>query len=147
MSAPRPVPSRSGGGRHAADGPDPPTAPSSNPWWRRLLPRDGDLVAGGGQVVLRVRGALDDVGAARLVDHVRSAHGVPLHQVVVVHLEACDFVNARGLRALLLLHDHVALHSGRLLVLDPPRTLRIMCRAAPCPLVLVPAVVEPRPQA
>lgn len=35
--------------------------------------------------------------------------------------------DARGFRALMLLQEEIALHARRLLVLDPPRTLRIIC--------------------
>ncbi|MEI4272944.1 hypothetical protein TEK04_14545 [Klenkia sp. LSe6-5] len=126
-------------GRHAADEPDPAAAPPPPRWWRRLLPRTGDdVVVEDGQLVVRVRGALDDLGAAQLTEHVHGGRGLRLHQVVVVHLGGCDFVNARGFRALLLVQDQVVLHAGRLLVLDPPRTLRVLCATLPGRLTLVP---------
>lgn len=145
MSPARPGPAGSRVGRHAADEAEVSALTAPAPWWRRLLP--GARAATGDQVVIRVHGDLDDTGAARFADHVRAGCVLQPHQVVVVHLADCGFVDVRGLRALLVLQDDVARHAGRLLVLDPPRTLRIMCRAVPGRLVLVPEGTDAGPPA
>ncbi|SDF98534.1 STAS domain-containing protein [Klenkia brasiliensis] len=90
-----------------------------------------------GQVVVRVSTPLDDAAAAHLAGCLRRR--VRRGEVVLARLEGCDFVNARGFRALVRLQGEVEDAGGRLLVLDPPRSLRLVCRSFPGRLELVPA--------
>lgn len=127
------------GGRHAAVEPDDPPPPAAVPWWRRLLPgRAEDVGVELDHPVIRVRVELDDVTAVQLDRCLDPGRRWRPDQVVVVHLRECGFVNLRGFRALLRLQEEIALNGGRLLVVDPPGSLRSIGRAFPGRLDLVP---------
>lgn len=142
MSSTYPEPVRArrpAAGRHAAVETDEPSPQAPVSWWRRLLPgRAEDVAVELDHPVIRVRVALDEVTAGQLdgcLDHERRWRP---HQVVVVHLGECEFVDVRGFRALLRLQDQVVVRGGRLLAVDPPWSLRLICRVFPGRLDLVP---------
>lgn len=111
-------------------------------WWRHLLPGRREQAAVDGVRVVRVVGPLDSQSAPGLsacLDQGR--HRV--EATVRVELGGCDFVDARGFRALLRLQEEVRRRAGRMLVVDPPHTLRTICRAAPGRLDLAPGTGVP----
>ena len=135
-TCPDPVRPQGAEGRHAAEETETHPPSRRTTWRERLLPGHGDdAPVGPGHVVFHIGEPLDDVGAHQL-DGVLGRHRLRPHQVVVVHLAGCEFVNLRGFRALLRFDAEVARSAGLLLVLDPPRSLQLICRSVPGRLTL-----------
>jgi anti-anti-sigma regulatory factor len=91
--------------------------------------------------VVHVVGPLDQLTVGQLHGCLRRGRRPRAGDVVLVRLDRCDFVDARGFRGLVRLKDEVLLAGGRLLVVDPPRSLQIACEVYPGRLDLVPAPV------